>query len=265
MTNDRKAIFLDIDGTLSYHSAPPCQADIDALRRVRAAGHAVFVNTGRARGFLPDNLRDADYLDGFLCGCGTQMLLHGQSLFSAEIARPLLREVAAYYLARPGRRCLFEGEDSLYIVGGDYKGVAWPQVTRADDFETVYAHARITKLTVLGTRTEEERALFAGRLDTVLQSAADWYEAVLPGCNKGRGLLRACERLGVLPENSIAIGDSENDLDMFACAGIAVAMQNASAAALAAADYVTGACGEGGVAQAVRALVLGEGVLERRR
>ena len=96
------------------------------------------------------------------------------------------------------------------------------------------------------------------------QTKSNWYEAILPGNGKGRGMERTCRLLGVPIENSIAIGDSENDLDMFAHAGAAVAMENASELALQAAHYVTGPCGQGGVAQAVRALVFGEGELIKR-
>lgn len=265
MMPGRKAIFLDIDGTLSYNGAPPCEEDVAALRQARAAGNAVLINTGRALGFLPESLRGADYLDGYLCGCGSQLVLHGETIFTHEVPRPILRAAAAFYLARPGRRCLFEGEDSLYVVNGEYKGALWPQVTREDDFETVYADKKITKLTILGGVTEEERALYRGRLELVLQSSGRWYEAILPGCGKGRGMDRVCEVLGIARADTIAIGDSENDLEMFAHAGDAVAMANATDQAMRACAWRTAACGEGGVARAVRALALGQGELERIR
>ena len=259
----RKAIFLDIDGTLSYHGAPPCDADVAALRDARASGHLVFINTGRSLGFLPESLRDVDYLDGYLCGCGSHLVLHGKTVFAHEIPRPILRAAAAFYLARPDRRCLFEGEDSIYVVNGDYRGKAWPRVTREDDFEWVYADKKITKLTILGTVTEEERAFYRGKLELVIQSSGEWYEAILPGCGKGRGMDHVREALGIAQADTIAIGDSENDLEMFAHAGEAVAMANATDQAMRACAWRTAACGEGGVAKAVRALALGEGELER--
>ncbi len=168
MTTGTKAVFLDIDGTLSWNGVPPCDEDIDALRAVRAAGHFVLINTGRSSGFLPESLRDADYLDGFLCGCGTQLILHGKTVFSEELPRPLLRRAAAFYLARPGRRCLFEAEDGLYIVNGDYKGGQWPQVKNEDDFETVYTDVHVIKLTIIGSMIPEEKEMFGEDLEPVL-------------------------------------------------------------------------------------------------
>lgn len=265
MTKGKKILFLDIDGTLSWHGALPCQEDIDALRRARAAGHTVLINTGRSRGILPETMVGVDWLDGYLLGCGTQLLLHGQEVFTDVLSRPLLRDVADFFLRANERCCLFEAEEGAYIIRNKPGFDPWPTaypVTAPDDFETLYPDARITKLTVYGQITQAEYDLYRGRLDPVVQSSGRWYEAILPGLGKGAGLRRVCAALGIPVENSIAIGDSDNDLDMFAHAGVAVAMEQASPAALNAAHCVTGRCGEGGVAQAVNALVFGEGVLK---
>ena len=64
--------------------------------------------------------------------------------------------------------------------------------------------------------------------------------------------------LGIAPEEVMAIGDQDNDIPMIAGAGIGVAMGNASPAARAAADRIVGTNDQGGVAQAIEALALGE-------
>lgn len=117
MTNDTRAIFLDIDGTLiPFGAEAPCEQDRAALLRARAAGHKVLINTGRSSGFLPPVLRTADYLDGFLCGCGTQLIIGGKTLFKQEIPREALRQVLAYFLENPGEGCFFEGETALLTI-----------------------------------------------------------------------------------------------------------------------------------------------------
>lgn len=57
--------------------------------------------------------------------------------------------------------------------------------------------------------------------------------------NKGVGLRKLAEILGVNPDATMAIGDTENDLAIIEAAGIGVAMGNATDAVKARADYVT--------------------------
>ena len=46
MTDARRAIFLDVDGTYAIHGKVP-DAHVGAVRAARAAGHKVFLCTGR--------------------------------------------------------------------------------------------------------------------------------------------------------------------------------------------------------------------------
>lgn len=48
------------------------------------------------------------------------------------------------------------------------------------------------------------------------------------GVSKGSGLQHLCEALGIAPQEVMAFGDQENDLEMLRYAGIGVAMANAS-------------------------------------
>ena len=154
MNTNARAIFLDIDGTLiPFGAEAPCEQDRTALLRARAAGHKVLINTGRSSGFLPPVLRTADYLDGFLCGCGTQLIIGGKTLFKQEIPREALRQVLAYFLESPGEGCFFEGETALLTIKRTH-----PQgqmLTRADDFDTRFAGESVTKLTIWGAPTQQ--------------------------------------------------------------------------------------------------------------
>ena len=67
------------------------------------------------------------------------------------------------------------------------------------------------------------------------------------GCCKSDGMRRLLEAAGIEREDSVAFGDSGNDIDMLAWAGIGVAMGNAPEEVQAAADFVTGTLAESGV------------------
>ena len=74
--------------------------------------------------------------------------------------------------------------------------------------------------------------------------------------NKGVGLRKLAEILGVNPDATMAIGDTENDLAIIEAAGIGVAMGNATDAVKARADYVTTTNTKDGVAAAIEHFIL---------
>ncbi|AFK22907.1 phosphoglycolate phosphatase [Pyrococcus sp. ST04] len=60
-----------------------------------------------------------------------------------------------------------------------------------------------------------------------------------PWINKGFGIEKACELLGINPKEVAHIGDGENDLDAFKVVGYRIAVAQAPESLKASADYVT--------------------------
>lgn len=74
---------------------------------------------------------------------------------------------------------------------------------------------------------------------TTAKSAPFYYEILHPQANKGQALSDLAAHLGIKQEETMAIGDNENDLAMIEYAGIGVAMGNAVPALKAVADIET--------------------------
>lgn len=72
------------------------------------------------------------------------------------------------------------------------------------------------------------------------------------GSNKGRTIEELIVSLGFSLDQCLAIGDSENDIEMMQMCGIGIAMGNAKAEVKAAADYVTDDIYEDGVYKALK-------------
>lgn len=83
---------------------------------------------------------------------------------------------------------------------------------------------------------------------TITTTAPDFLEFFDPGAGKGRGLAALLDMLNLPHEAVIAIGDGENDMPLFAEAGLAVAMGNAPANVRAAAHMTIGSNDDAGVA-----------------
>lgn len=87
-------------------------------------------------------------------------------------------------------------------------------------------------------------------------SGAGQLEIVAPGVNKGAGLARAAALLGIPQEETIAIGDGENDIAMLRWAGLGIAMENAPDNVKAAADVIAPVCDLDGAAWAMENYLL---------
>lgn len=74
---------------------------------------------------------------------------------------------------------------------------------------------------------------------------------------KGQALQRLARMLDISREEIISFGNSDNDLDMIQYAGLGVAVANAIPEVLAAADLITAANTEDGVARVIEEYILG--------
>ena len=84
------------------------------------------------------------------------------------------------------------------------------------------------------------------------------WEFTKTGVTKGTGLHVLADKLGVSIDETMACGDSENDLAMLREAGLPVAMENATEEVKAVCKFITLSNEESGVAYAVDKFVFGK-------
>lgn len=88
------------------------------------------------------------------------------------------------------------------------------------------------------------------------KSVATFFEAANPLVNKGTAVQYLAERLNIVADEVMTIGDNFNDVEMIAYAGVGVAMGNAPAEVQALADWVAPSVEEDGVAIAIEKFIL---------
>jgi Cof subfamily protein (haloacid dehalogenase superfamily) len=251
-----QAIFLDIDETLVTGGKGPFPEDIEQIEEAHRRGHKLFLSTGRSLAHIPAVLRKASWLDGIVAGAGAQVLVGDQTIYHKWIPKEILPAICAFYL-KMDKFCVFEGENSMYGINTpgyyDGTGIILP-VHKEDDFRTRYQDAVLSKLTIGGSISEAERNLL--RTHFHLNTFTNYFEGILLGESKSKGMHIVLEALGIPRENSIAIGDSKIDIDIIRAAGLGIAMGNACDELKALAGVITGDCGKGGVGQAIRRFVL---------
>lgn len=91
-----------------------------------------------------------------------------------------------------------------------------------------------------------------------IRSERTLYEILPKGISKGTSIKKLSELLGIDIRKTVALGDYNNDIPMFEAAGIGIAVSNACADALSAADFVTVSNEEHAIAQVVRDIESGK-------
>jgi hydroxymethylpyrimidine pyrophosphatase-like HAD family hydrolase len=243
------AVFLDIDGTIITSESGPFRDDIGGIESARDAGHRFFICTGRGFGHIPAELREAPWVDGIVAGGGVHVVLDGKILYQKSAPVEALCEISALFLAN-GKRCTFQGEKATYCINrSDYV-----RITGKDDFAATYPDANISMMTVDKTIDEETRSFLETFFDIYPQ--IPHYDCFIKGETKSKGMQILLDTAGIRREDSVAIGDSANDLDMIRYAGIGIAVGNACGELKAAADWISAPCGEGGIVRALEHLGL---------
>lgn len=261
-----KLVAIDLDDTLLDHSRTISPRAKAAIAAAVAQGVTVTVATGR---MFPSALPYAEQLgldvplityNGALVRCG----LSGETLLHRPLDAATARELLALFRER-GWYIQVYLDDVLYVRERD---------ANARYYETIAGVAAVPVgdrlWTLAGTPTKLlamadparipaiDAAVKAACGDRVYTAAskANYLEMTHPDANKGAALAFLAGRLGIDRAEVMAIGDSVNDLDMIAYAGLGVAMGNASPRVKEAANAVTAANDADGVAAAIEEYVL---------
>ncbi|KGI90128.1 hydrolase [Megasphaera elsdenii] len=260
-------ITIDLDGTLLRSDGSVSDRTVRTLQAVRDKGVVVAIATGRmyqtARPYGERlGLGDSPLL--LFAGGLIETLESNKILFQQVIPREWAQELADL-ARRRGWQLQTYIDDVLRAARDDEWIRDYERITHSkacicgDDFYHVQGDCN--KLLSRGGHNDlvARKALiektFPGRFN-VLFSAPTFLEIMPQGVDKGEGIRRLGELYGIGTDEIMALGDSQNDLDMLKAAGFPVAMANAAEEVKAAAAYVTASNDDDGVAAAVEKFVL---------
>ncbi len=240
-------VFLDIDGTLTPpgSNVPPPSA-AEALRLARAAGHRLFLCTGRNLGMLRPLLPYG--FDGAVASAGGYVFCGEELLFDCPMTREQL-DTALGCFRREGVYVNVETRDDSFCdegvaeflaasAGGNSELLRWRrQLEKELGFRPMaeYDGTPVYKILFSCARPEQlEPAREALERDFFFLVHEDPAAGCLNGelinrrFDKGAGVRRIAERFGVGLEDTIGFGDSMNDLEMIRTVGTSVCMANGS-------------------------------------
>lgn len=150
-----------------------------------------------------------------------------------------------------------EATDSVDIVGDKEAVLAVADAYRELGHDIGFGQVdlanrwRETEIVVRRDQPLEPLERLAAERGLVVLDTGFAYHVTDPSVDKGTGLETVCVELGRRPEEFLAVGDSENDAELFDRAGEAVAVANADETARNRADRVTDASYADGFLEAV--------------
>lgn len=272
-TTARRAVFLDVDGTIMQDGRyiPPSAAA--AIREARARGHLVFLSTGRGMAELQGELMQIGF-DGAVSNGGAFAAI-GDEIVAGTLFSPADVARLERYLEDTGIHGYFQSFDQMFatealpaLLAAKVDGTGIPLKVFHDpaDFDP----AQMAKLVFV---TEDQDAAARALTDLGTDFAVVSGTIPLPGwasgevapagVHKGAAIRAILDHLGMDAADAIGIGDNWNDAEMFDVCGTSVAMGNAAPGVQALADRVTTAIDDDGILNAFVALGLASG--PRRR
>ncbi len=251
-----RAVVCDLDGTLVWQGQnQPTERTLRCFERLRQRGVLIVVATGRIRQLVPQKIETlADY---FVCGNGGIVLdAAGQVLHEISFTPDLVEELTAFCDKIGG--ALSFSFPSGYGVYRDFDRISQMYLSCTDrplplQDESGRRDRHLTEPPFSSFLIGNEGRAYAYlRNQPRLQGARQWqdhFDIYPVATTKAVGVSEVLHRRGIDWSQVAAFGDSPNDLEMLAAAGMGFAMGNASPEAKQMARYEAPTVWEDGVAQ----------------
>ena len=264
-----KLIALDMDGTLLNSEKEITARTKEAIRRAAEAGKTVVLSTGRGMAELSEYLEQVPeirFLDcasgAMIYDCREKKVIVRHSIGRNDLEKILRvareRDLMVHFLSTES-----VVEQRKYDRIEEYQmGVYRPLFACAarkcaDIYQFFEKDGGPVEKCNLYHRSPEDRNVTEQELKR-LQLSVDMVhseiaslEITAAGVNKGAGLLALCEYLGISPDETIAVGDADNDIAILQTAGLSIAMGNAEEYVKTLADVVVADCDHDGCAEAI--------------
>lgn len=260
-----KLIAIDMDGTLLNEKRQISVANQQAIHKALKAGVIVTIATGRMFSSVQHFAQEL--------GMDVPLIVYNGALIEEALSRkrlyasPLPLESANkvftfcrennYYVQAYVNDELWVYEDCEFSrMYTDFAGVDF-HVKGEELYHLPEDPHKLLMLTAKGEWESAQRRLqsYVGDAVLISNSLPDFLEIVSPQTSKWNAIMFLARKYGFSREEIMCIGDSNNDYDMVANAGIGVAMGNANEVLKGVAKIITGTNSNDGVAMVINGIL----------
>lgn len=266
-----KLVAIDIDGTLLNSDRKITPRVKESLQMANAKGTNIVLCTGRPLPGVQDLLKELD-----LFGENDYVITYNGALVQATQSKKIISQHTLSYddfleielMSRKVGSHLHTIDDTTIYTAN--KNISSFTVHEAFLVNMPLKYRTVEEMTpelnIIKMMMIDEPAILDQAIDkipesfkekfTTVKSTEFYYEILNKNASKGIALKELANHLGIAQEETMAIGDNENDLSMIAYAGVGVAMGNATETVKLAADVLTTSHDEDGVANVIEKYVL---------
>lgn len=264
-----RAVFVDIDGTLCDSRQRVPDSAVRALNRVRERGHRLFVCTGRSVPEIYPRFIDLGF-EGVVGGAGgyaavgdTVLLDERMPAEHVRILTALWEELDAFYVWQgPDQMGPSEGYLDFFVPRAGTHPEDWIEYAQSiTPFIVDIDAGAFTKVTAYVPPDNAS-------MEAVTEALPDGYRAIIGSVgaagyvpfeilptrlSKAVGIQAVCKHVGIALSGTVAIGDSNNDVEAVACAAVGISIGGGCEDLVAVADIVAPGVSEDGLAWALAA------------
>lgn len=270
---DYQLIALDMDGTLLNHELKITEACLKAMQKAQEAGKHVVISTGRSLSEMKHYLDDLTMVRYMILESGAcvydlykQEMIYQKTFIKDEVVKiydALLKQDIMLHIFTDGYS--YSPDEQRYRMKeyqmGKYQNMFLDCVDPIHDVELFFQEHmnHIEKVNFYHRSFEErENSLQCLKDLDVVKACVEVssLELTPKGVNKGLGIKHLCDYLNISVDQCVAVGDSNNDLEMLEVVGLAVAMGNANDDVKQIADVVVSDCEHDGVVEAINKYLL---------
>ena len=271
-----KLIAFDLDGTLLTTDKKITERTYKALGEAADKGVYIVPATGRFLRTVPQEIKDMPFINYIISINGSYVvdIRTGKEIYTSEIPLAGALDILSYFDTMPIAYDCYMGNDSFinaemfnnitdYIEDRFYLDMVWKHRNPVPELKShlLKENKNVQKIMAY-TRDQSLRKYLMDNLGymfkdiIVTSSIKNNIEINAFGANKGDALRALAEYLGLEDSQTMAFGDSYNDIPMIRAAGTGVCMQNGNDETKAAADLIAPSNDDNGVAEIIEQIIL---------
>ncbi len=249
----KKAVIIDLDGTLFNNHRAVSDVNRAVLRRCRELGILIIIATARPLRTVMHCI-PAETYDDYIVLCNGAWIVRRSKVLLRNELPPAVVKTLVEKLLLLGYAPAIEANDCFYTDGKLAHGFI-------DSYFPLHSYSDVAACKVLayvenGVDAQRVARALGADVSYVITDNNTLLQISAPDCSKLSACITILQAEGISLAGTYAFGDDNNDISLFEAVGCGIAMANGTSALQGVAKYITESNENDGVAKGILKYVL---------